>query len=381
MSDIIVRPFEPRDDAAFRHIRSMVYRSGDPVSPEDRLLRDDCLAYIAEKDGMTVGSTTVLRMTATKHGNPLTCGGVAAVAVLPEQRRSGVGSEMMGRIAGDLHAKGFAMASLYPYRAAYYRRFGYEHCGRKFTIECPLERFPAFDDALPVRQIAYEERHLIRPAYAQFATRYAGMNLRDKEDQWWRVLGGDTPLKVYACGNPIEGYAIIKLNSGFWEPQAVKELVWNTQQAYRSLLAFMGSLGVNKTNLEWREPADSPFFAEHVDQAISLTLTDNIMYRVLDVPNALMAIQAEGGGEFSFRVRDALIPENEGPWQVCYAPGSTRIERASDAQFELSIGRLTQAFLGDPSLADLLRNGQVEKAAECAAGFFAPDRVYCLDYF
>src|SRR5205823_3460567 len=229
MSNVTVRAYEPRDDEAFRHVRAMTFRGGESVQPDEKLLRQDCLAYVGELNGKIVAATTVIDMTATLGEQALRCAGLAAVAVVPEQRRSGIGTALMNDILPLLRAEGFALASLYPFRGSYYRKFDYAYCGTRYKITCPSDRLPKVKgEQLPVRMLEESERGQIYGCYETFARRYSGMNLRCSEDQWWRVLGGDTPLQVYAAGSPVEGYAVLRLNSGFWETQAIKELIWNT---------------------------------------------------------------------------------------------------------------------------------------------------------
>src|SRR5436309_7767449 len=132
MSNVIVRAYEPRDDEAFRHVRAMTFRGGEGVKPDEKLLRSDCLAYVAELNGETVAATTVIDMTATLGEHALRCAGLAAVGVLPEHRRGGIGTALMNIVLPLLRAEGFAIASLYPFSAAYYRKFDYAYCGTRY---------------------------------------------------------------------------------------------------------------------------------------------------------------------------------------------------------------------------------------------------------
>ncbi|HEY3782682.1 MAG TPA: GNAT family N-acetyltransferase [Fimbriimonadaceae bacterium] len=384
MANLVIRAFEPRDDEGFRHVRAMAYRHGDPVSKEDKLLRSDCLAYVGELDGEIVAATTVIDMACTKGDKALRCGGLAAVGVIPERRRGGVGSALMTEVIKLLHEEGFAILSLYPFRATYYRKFGYEFCGHRIQITCPVHRLskikPAFDPVL----LPYKDRAKIYPVYEQYAKRYAGMNLRN-EDQWWRVLGADTPMQVYTLGDPIEGYILLKLNSDFWNTQNVKEVVWNTGRAYDSILAFFSCLGMNKNDVVWPEPSDGPFFGTYMDQGITGAWNNDLMFRVLDIPACLSAIKSEEKGEFSFHCEDHSYPANTGSWHVCFSPEGTRVERGGSADFSLSIGTLTQSVLGDPDFGSLLKAGRIEalenKGTEVARRFFGRQTVYCTDFF
>ena len=385
MSNVTVRAFEPRDDEAFRHVRAMTFRGGEGVKPEEKLLRSDCLAYVAELNREIVAATTVIDMTATLGEEALRCAGLAAVAVLPEHRRGGIGTRLMNDVLPLLRAEGFAIASLYPFRGSYYRRFDYEYCGTRYQITCPTSRLPKItSEPLPPRLLVDEHRKQIYNCYEAFARRYAGMNLRRSEDQWWRVLGGDTPLQVYAVGTPVEGYIVLRLNSDFWETQAVKEFIWNTRRAYDSLLGFFHALAINKDAIQWWEPGDSPFLFESHDPRVKVQIDRQVMYRVVNIPAVLQAIPVRESGEFSFQVKDSAIAENNGAWHVCYQPDAVRVERVQSAELRLSIGQLTQAALGEPSFAEIARNEVScgpHAEIEAASRFFSGRRAYCTDFF
>jgi hypothetical protein len=109
------------------------------------------------------------------------------------------------------------------------------------------------------------------------------------------------------------------------------------------------------------------------------------MYRLLDVRSALESLVPQGTGQFTFSVTDAQIAENDGAWRVCYAPGEIRVERSTEASMRLTIGQLSQAFMGEPSLESLLRTGLVASSdageAKAACALLAPQPVYCADLF
>jgi len=384
MSNVVIRELEPRDDLGFRHIRAMVYRNGDPVKPEDTILPKDCIGFVGELNGEIVSAATVIDMTASKGVAALRCAGIAAVGVLPERRRAGVGGELISKMTPLLREQGFSMASLYPFRAVFYGKYGYAHCGKRYQISCPAERLPRFDTALEPRQLPPSEWREIVPCYEQFASRYAGMNLRT-EVQWTRALGRDNPFQIYVVGDPVEAYAVLRLDSEFWTGQTVKEFVWSDGRGYRSILTLLRSLGINKTKMTWNEPGDSPFYSFYMDQGVDVSVDRSIMYRILDVPAALSAVVREESGEFCFRVNDRDEPENDGVWQVCFGPDGTRVERGGDPDFEIGIGALTQAFLGEPSFERVLSLGfpkvLLASGVEAALRFFAPAHVHCMDFF
>ncbi len=384
MGNLVVREIEPKDDPGFRHVRAMVYRHGNAVPPTDLILPSDCIGYVGELEGEIVAAATAIQMTATKDGANLRCAGIAAVGVLPERRRGGVGGALMSKLTPLLRERGFPMASLYPFRSGFYRKYGYAHCGSRFEITCPTDRLPRIEPELDAVLLPLEDRAKLVGCYEAFASRYAGMNIRTP-DQWDRIIGLETPHQIYVAGDPIEAYAILRLNSDFWVNQPVREFVWTTGRGYRSLLSLFRALGMNKNAVEWREPGDSPYFQFHAEQGSDIKVDRGIMYRIVDVAAALSQMRREGSGEFCLSVIDRDDPENDGVWNVCFGANGSSVERGGDPDLEMDIGTLTQAFLGNPSLRGILAQGQAKVLRQSGSAealrFFLPANVHCLDFF
>lgn len=384
MANVVTRKYTDADRPGFSRVRSVTYRGGDPVLPDERILRDDCIGFVCEEGQEIFGASTILDMTARKGSAQLRCGGLAAVGVVPEKRGSGIGSVMMRDMVRLLREDGFDLASLYAFRETYYRKFGYEVCGKRYRVRCPQSRLPKKDASITVRELPAKDWCSIKDCYAKFASRYASMNDR-KPDQWWRTLGGDKPLQIYVAGDPIEAYAVMRLNSGFWEDQVVKEFVWTTHESYLALLGLFRSLGINKTAIEWDEPADSPLLASLLDQGIEVQLSRPIMFRMLDVSRCFTVLRPKTAGRFGMQVLDDIVPENDGMWSVQFDENKVEVSRGGAPDFVIDIRQLTQSFFGDPSLSDLARMGLVTvknpEAFENALNLLQPEYVYCTDFF
>lgn len=383
MANVIVRPYEPSDEDEYFRVLSLVYGDGTVIPPEDRR-PGHADRFVAEVDGEVHGIYSVLPMTCTRGLALLESGGIAAVGVLPEARRGGVASAMMRSAVREMRENGVPMASLYPYRETFYRRFGYETCGKRLRLSVPTERMPKLEEALPIRRLGPADWEALQPAQLAFAHARAGVSTRG-ERLWERVLGENRPLTVYAAGDPVEAYAVVAHKMNFWEDQWISEIAWSSRAGYESVLAFLKRLGANKTSLSWYEPSDSPFLAGLLDQGVSISVERLPMYRVNDVPAALRSLQAEASGEFSIAVRDVDIPENAGPWRVRYTPAGVEVEKGGEADLIFSIQEFTQAFLGDPSLESLLRMGRgtVQRPASIldASRLLTPMPVYLPDFF
>lgn len=381
---LVVRPYTDADRLGFAHVRSRVYRGGAPVDPEENLMRADTFGVVGELNGKIVAAETEIDMTCTVRGKALPCAGVAAVGVLPEFRRGGMGIEMLTRALPIYRERGHAIASLIPFRAPYYRKAGYATCGSRFEVKYPAHRLPAFKSDLEVWELPSDDYSAVVPCYEAFAARYSGMNLR-KPEQWTWQLGGENRFTLYAAGRPAEAFVSVRLRWEFWEDMSIRDFAWTTRRGYEAMVAFFRSLCMNKTAISWNEPSDGPALWHEDDQGMAAKLDGQMMYRLVDVPRVLKSISAEGSGDFSFTVDDPHLPENRGPWQVRFEGGETDVRKAGSGGLHFSVQALTQAVLGEPSLHALVRQSAVlvedARQLESALRFFEPFPTFCLDRF
>lgn len=384
MSQVTVRPLQKQDEKGFHEVRSLTYGDGIPFeAPEG--WRGDQEHYAAELDGKIVGAFSVLPITATRGEGVLKCGGVAGVAVAPDVRRAGVGAAMMRWYVNEACRSGVPMASLYGFRETWYRRYGYEVAGKRTKIVCPTHRLPELRSDLPVRRLGFEDWPELATCYARYAHARSGVNTREEAWQWKRVLAENKALTIYAFGDPIEAYAAVSHSITFWADQHISEFVWSTARGYEAAVAFFRQLGINKTAITWYEPSDSPFYTRFLDHGVEARVERPIMYRINDVPGALRLLRPSGSGEFSFRVTDDTVAENDGVWQVAYSEAGVTVEPGGEADFTLDIRQLAQAFLGEPSLADLVRNDLVSvqnlNGLKAAMNLVPASPTICLDFF
>ena len=375
---LTIRPFESGDEDGFWRVGDLTYNNGIPTPPEKRVLKNR-RGFVAVLDGEIAGIFSVVDFTCTREAaaNPK-CAGIAGVAVSPSHRHLGIGSEMMRWSIPHLKAEGYQIASLYGFRESFYRKFGYEVCGLRLEIEAPSHRFPRLKPELAPRTLDWQNHAPLQECHTTFAKRYSGMNIRN-DMHWSRVL--DDKKTIYAVGDPVEAYAIVQHDWDFWVTQRINEVAWSTMRGYRSIVAVLSQIGINKTSLVWYEPSDSPFLQFYSDQGIIAKSSRPIMYRLLDVPGALTSLEGVGAGAFSFEVQDELLPENNGPWRVESDGASVKCTRVDSADLTGSIQSWTQAYLGDPGI-DRGAIEERESGALASARAVLPDtRAYCMEFF
>ncbi len=378
MSPVVVRPVEERDLEGYLAVRSMTYNDGLALEPkEDRFGIE---RYVGLVDDEVAGICSVLPMNATRAAALVACGGVAGVGVAPERRRGGVGGGMMDGLVRLMREGGRPLASLYAYREPFYARSGYAVAGKRVRLTVPTHRLPKVETSLATRRLAPAQWRTIEPCHTAYAHARSGVHVRS-EAMWERVLNENRPLAIYAVGDPVEGYVAVSHRTEFWNEQWLSEVVWSTPEGYRGCLDLMRQIGINKTAVAWYEPSDSPFYALYLDQGVEARIERPAMFRVNDVPAALRLLKPGAEGETRLRVSDAAVPENEGPWRVRFSPDGVMVEACEGHDAAMDVGRFAQAFLGEPSLDDLVRMGEVEGDASVLSRLLPPSPTICGDFF
>lgn len=380
MSRVTVVPVEESHHEGFLAVRSMTYGDGLPAGPEAMANRFGIDRYVGLVDGEVAGICVVLPMNATRGGALIPCGGVASVAVAPERRRGGVGNGMMDGLVRQMRDRGQPLGSLYAYREPFYAKSGYAVVGKRLRIAVPTHRLPKVETSLPIRRLGPEDWQLIAPCHTAYAHARSGVHVRS-ETMWGRVLNENKPLAIYAAGDPVEGYVAISHKIDFWVEQFMSEVAWSTPEGYRACIDLMRQLGINKTSVAWYEPSDSPYYALYMDQGVETKVERPVMFRVNDVPAALRLLKPTESGETRLRIYDSVVPENEGPWRIRFSPAGVEIEACEGHDVAMDIRPFTQAFMGEPSLADLARLGVVTGDTSNLERLLPPSPVICGDFF
>lgn len=363
---------------------SATYRNGEPWEPTPRF--DDNIHFALLENGAAIAGCGVAKMTCTRGQGLMKCGGVLGVAVLPEHRRGGIGSELMRGVNRSLrYDHGYEMASLHAFREPFYRKFGYEVCGTRYGLTVDTAYLPSLTPELDIRVIPNDAYDQLRGCNARFSHARSGFNIRS-DANWKNHIPAESHVRIYVAGNPVEAYCIVQHKIDFWQPQEINEFVWSTRRGYESMIAFFKQLGINKSKIQWVEPSDSPYRARFWDYSADIhSIRTQIMYRVLDVPAALRQLKPEESGEFTISMNDPDFPENNGPWQVRFSPEGIEVGKASSAQLEMAIQHFVQGFLGDPTFAQLATNELIQvndvKGLREAMKLMPHSPTMCLEFF
>lgn len=208
----------------------------------------------------------------------------------------------------------------------------------------------------------------------------------DRSDDWWELVlaptrtwagGGRNQLAVLhhdADGKP-DGYLLYRLQdndetaSGHGRSGGVArvhELVATTPEAEINLIRFALSIPLTRT-MEWELAPVEPLVQHAVRdrrQFWQKARLDMMWLRPLDPVGLLERRSYRVRSSVSFRLRDPLFPDLEGPWTLTATGGTGTVEPADEAEVELGIAELGSLLLGTLRATTLARAGAIAGPAD-----------------
>lgn len=326
-----------------------------------------------EDDDQTMMATfCVLPWRATFDGHEVVMGGIGGVATLPQYRRGGAIRRCFEAALPDMYAQGMTLSYLYPFSNAFYRRFGYELACDEARWRLRLSLLPSLD--APGRWAMQEKGNDLTPDIraidALRSRRYnCAVRKGDTEYDWT----GEDPFVtrnytfVYYVGGAPLSYATIRARPH--EDLQCTRCGFNDRRGLEGLLALLKRYAADHEAALLPMPADidpRAILPEFSLGGVERTLVQRGMARVVNVEQALRLARAKEEGRLRLRVTDGQIPENNGTFEVSFAPNAQNDVRRTDAaaDVELSIQDFSRLLLGccdfDPEwLPEVRVNGDV----------------------
>jgi predicted acetyltransferase len=307
-------------------------------------------------------------------GAKLGMGGVAGVVSLPESRREGYVGEVLRRLIAEEKEKGVPLSGLYPFKQAFYRRFGWE------LSAWWLWHTIAVEELAPYRRVAgHVSRHTAAEAdwleleriYSARHAREYGYVARETESFWqdWTLPAWGKLAFYAAVWRPVreaqaEGYLIYRFNKaddGHME-LIVRELVALTQAAERGLWGFVAQHDSQIKHVRYRTPRDYPLshLVENT-RAVKSTLESGWMLRFIDVKAAFEGRPWPGvpNGSLTLGITDEQAPWNAGTWRLTFESGrATLVPAAAETPaLSASVNTWIQLYAGALRPAQAVASG------------------------
>lgn len=411
---------------------------------------------VARHDHGLVGACKIYRLTQHVAGVAMPMMGLAAVAVAAVARRQGLGARICGRAIAAARDRGDVISTLYPFRPDYYERLGWGLVGELHEYRFATAALPMYDETRYVR-LARDpaDADALAACYGRVAARSNGPIERDARIWAYRLAGEELGVRPIAMGSDqvvvanseaseasetagspgsavgggtgrgrvvvydrdgVGGYMLLRRVAGAGRDGElhIRELVAETEHAYRGLLGYVARLADRLPIARHTARGEERFGDRLSDprppggrRARSLyfptaRLIRGPMLRVLDVPRALALrryFNERAAGvrlptTIGVEVSDRQVPENHGPWLVRIEPNKAIVTPAgvepgdarisADARISTDASTFARIFAGELAPSDAARLG----AARCEGdvgvldgAFATEERFWLLDEF
>ena len=351
-----------------------------------------------------VSSFSTIPFTMRALGKAVKLGGISAVGTLPEYRRRGLVRRIMTQALTNMRDNRQPMAALWASQAAIYQRyqFALATAMRHYRIDttdigfydgdtgsCSVARHRVEDCFDNLKQL-YIDHVSNRTCYLHRSRALWQMQVLNEVE-----INGPThvALATNELGEHV-GYLVYSVRSGKLahptrsQELRVRELVWLTQDAYRSLWRFIASHDLVGAVVWDRAPVDDPA-PELFTEPRLLDIKDNegCWFRVVDIAAALEGRGYAGEGSLVISIpEDDLTPWNSGTWQVDVEAGNAQVSSTSRTpDITGSIKSLTSLYTGFRSASQLaawgLLEGEASAISAADALFATPHSPHCPDNF
>lgn len=334
--------------------------------------------------------------------------GIGGVATLPEYRRQGHIRQLLDTTFADMRQKGQAVSVLYPFKHAFYEKFGYVRTNpfprlrietSALTHYLPLteeagetrryERIRAIDATEPYKEFLHQAAQ--RPNRCHDYSGYMRDPNFDADD-----CANDHMVFVKERSNDgreqIVGAALYKLERYATPDSAICVGDWHwTDLATRDrLLAYFALHGAGLKHLQIHLPPDVNFHSWLADSTRPYDIKLDhlpIMVRVMDVVRVLNGVRVGAVGQrVAFAVQDAICPWVGGTFEMVNVDGLLSVGRVDgDASIRMTIEGVTALAYGALAVEEIVHRGWmtgIDKAeVDLLENWFPQMSVFNLVYF
>ena len=404
--NIEIRPARADEMEQMGAVGAYVYSGSFGDTPDNIIAQSNQPEWTlcAFADGRMVSSYSAIPFTMRANGKAVALAGVSAVGTLPEFRRMGIIRRITTQSFADMRERGQSVAALWASQAAIYQRYQYAlvTMQRSYTVDTVDIRFHDADaGAGDVQRIDLESGYdIIKSLYIQFVADRMCYIHRAKPLWLHNVLeerSEDGPAHIAICndatGEPC-GYIVYTVRAGRVDHPArsaellIRDLVWLTPDAYRSLWSFVARHDL-VGRVRWQsaavdDPAEELFFEPRL---LGAQNREGIWLRIVDAPSALATRGYDAEGSISISIHDdALAPWNNGVFRLDAAPEGAEVSVTSgEGDIRLGSKALASLYTGFRSARELAAWGLLEgstAAVRSADAVFATRHApHCPDHF
>lgn len=320
-------------------------------------------------------------------------GGIAGVATYPEYRRKGYVKELLQHALKTMKDDGYSVSMLHPFSVSFYRKYGWELYTNRFV--CTLSKHDLVRHVHvngTVRRFQKEtHREAIEHVYEQFAKRYEGMLVRNRD--WWmhsvyREYRDLHAAMYYTENNEPIGYMLYEIKDF---KMKVEEFVPLNGEARSGLWNFICQHDSMLEEVEMIVHEKEPLFYTLQEPRVKTEVKPYFMARIVDIEQFLQQYSFRSGSEGAeviLHISDSFAHWNN-KTVVCKNGEVMTIDdkeakQLKDRGLHVNINALSAMLLGYKRPLELYEIGYMsgeEKVVQQLESLIAPRQPFLYDFF
>jgi predicted acetyltransferase len=307
-------------------------------------------------------------------GRRVAMGGLSSVAVAPEARGRGYGSQAVAAAAVAMRERGEVISALFPGTTQLYRRLGWELAGAYVLRRIPLRSLRSLPrpPAGRLRRAEPDDLEAMKECYRRLAPQVNGV-LDRAAWSWWGYEKRWEELQTYLALGPtgeVEGFVSYRhrpaVRAGFDYSMHVRDLFALGPEAANALWWMLGSSATQADVVQYPAPAEDPLFLLLSEQESEVVVDIRWMLRLNDPAGAVTqrgfppGLEAEVHlglcGPLDGRARD----ESPEPWVLRVSKGEGGLEPGGEGRVSMGLGAFASLYSGWAQTATLARAGLLQ---------------------
>ena len=324
-------------------------------------------------------------------GREIAAGGIGAVSTLPEYRDRGAVREIFKALLPDAYQNGEVLSALYPFKHAFYRKAGYE----VVTVMNEYSFAPAVlcdyrFDAEAKKWEPGDSAQDFLAVYQAFAPKYNLAMARDEEKMLAHLKVGKPYMDrkfsyvLKRDGKPIAYLIFTDVRRDPAAVLQVEECAWTCRGGFHAILGFLARFEADYGQIRLPLPMGIDLLRiVHSPRAYDIAkhTQQNFMVRVINAKKALELLDKPADCDFTIRVTDELIAENNRSYRV--RKDEVAETEAEYADIELDQRALAQMAVGAVNFDEALLRSDVAVHAkeEMLRSVFKEKNIFIGEHF
>lgn len=335
---MIIRPLEKNDVYQHERVASQSFIYSCDVDSKENTLPCDYMLGTFLDDNKTLTADMEIENRISFFGkNKLICATVGGVASKPEYRNKGSVRAMFNALFNDDSVRRNAEISfLYPFSAAYYKKFGYNSVGRAVELTVPYAEFIDIPKCTDVFLYEGQNDSLLFDLYNKAAAKNL-LAFERNSIKYFSVRPYESLEYTYVL-NDYSAYATFKVDRDS-ETVFVKEIEFLNKESLMKIIGFLRVFEGNQKKVCFLKLSEnSPVLNLFADEKTVLKKMYSIgAGRIIDAESVLLKKEYPmNSGSFSIKIIDS-VERNNAVFNVEYSDGKADVVKKKDGNADVII--------------------------------------------